>query len=102
MSVGEPKITVRGFGDNALTVQQRLATFELENSQCYDPNEEAKLHRAIATTPGGIAEFNAVVRRLAASVQLHVSQLGPGQTAEARPGHWAPAHNQPAGRPTNQ
>ena len=47
-------------GSDQATAQQRLATFDLGNSKCYDPNEEAKLHRAIAATPGGAKGFNQV------------------------------------------
>ena len=49
--------TTRG---NGPTAQHRLSSFDLGNSKCYDPNEEAKLHRAIAAAPGGANRFNQV------------------------------------------
>ena len=43
---------------------EKLATFELKDAHCFDPNDEAKIRAAIAAGPGGAAGFEAVIRRL--------------------------------------
>jgi hypothetical protein len=44
-------------------VMQQLLLFEVENSHCYDPNEEAKLREIINTN--GEHQFNSRIRDLA-------------------------------------
>ena len=47
---------LRGMGGFA-TLRKQISGFKLSNATCFDPNEQAKLLRAIAAADGGSAAF---------------------------------------------
>ena len=78
----DPNIIIREFGSSsdaaatggmlgssaqgAQSLQEQLEQFKVGvHSKCYDPNEEAKLLRAIRSAPGGEAGFNRSIQELA-------------------------------------
>ena len=66
----QPALPVPPSASPRLTLRQRMERFDLKaDTNCYDPNEEAKLLSTIRAAPGGQGAFNQTVRGLAAFLQ---------------------------------
>ena len=65
----QPKVDVLG---SATQLTEALGKFEFSEAQCYDPNEERRMRRAIEAAPGGGAEFQKKVRGLVSTISSAV------------------------------